>query len=369
MIRDNLEKWPIATIPDDTTDPPRFGQPIETTKDAFVIELRRFFDRVGQSPSKLDELPTIRKFDVSFKPSESSQETAVTLIQKFPQIDEHLPLVAVLAATGRNYPMSMGLGGSYVGHVTDPVYVVGSIAEPFVLEADQTITYRTTTPQGDVRDSTILLRGSRFVDIAQATADEVIQEINKQALYASGWVKSVGDNNLVAITFGGPGDPSSKGDIEITGGTAIAALGFTVGQKAQYKNSISYNRYIQSTSIDIAMEVVAEDYNTRTELMDLVWTFFTSTMNDRNYTFLGRSCFDPTIPNETYQVIIKPDPSMSGEQEVPRPGDEKDKLFVNRINISVITAQYVDKAVLIPGTNTPMYLSDVTIDDTIPQKN
>jgi hypothetical protein len=263
----------------------------------------------------------------------------------------------------------MGLGGSYVGHVTDPVYVVGSIAEPFVLEADQTITYRTTTPQGDVRDSTILLRGSRFVDIAQATADEVIQEINKQALYASGWVKSVGDNNLVAITFGGPGDPSSKGDIEITGGTAIAALGFTVGQKAQYKNSISYNRYIQSTSIDIAMEVVAEDYNTRTELMDLVWTFFTSTMNDRNYTFLGRSCFDPTIPNETYQVIIKPDPSMSGEQEVPRPGDEKDKLFVNRINISVITAQYVDKAVLIPGTNTPMYLSDVTIDDTIPQKN
>jgi hypothetical protein len=367
MIKDSLGKHLVPTVPDDTTDPPRFGQPIETTKDVFVTELRKFFNRQGQTVSKVEELPTIRKFDMSVKNTESSQETAVTLIQKFPQIDEHLPLVAVLAATGRNYPMSMGLGGSHIGQVMDPVTITGTVAEPYSLLANQTITFKTTTCFGDVRNTTITLRSSRFADITAATADEVIQEINKQALYATGWVATVNEDNYVAITYNDR--KNIKGDIEITGGTAIAALGFTIGQSALYRNSTPYNRYIQSTSIDVAIEVVAEDYNTRTELQDLVWAFFTSTMNERDYTFLGRSVFDSAIKNESYQIVLKPDPSMSGEQEVPRPGDEKDKLYVNRINISVTTMQYLDKAVLVPGTNTPMYLSDVTVDETIPQKN
>jgi hypothetical protein len=114
---------------------------------------------------------------------------------------------------------------------------------------------------------------------------------------------------------------------------------------------------------------VAEDYNVRTELTDLIWNFFTYQMNDRGYTFLGRSTFDPNIKNETYQIVLKPDPSMSGEQEVPRPGDEKDKLYVNRINVSMTTMQYMDKAVVKPGTTTPLYITDINLDESIPDKN
>jgi len=355
------------TVPDDTTDPPRFGQPVETTKDAFVVELRKFFDRAHISASRLAELPTIRKFDVSTNPNESSLETAVKLIQKFPDLDENLPLVAVLGSTGRNLPM--GISGQFMSVVADRTMVTGANTEPFALADGDTIVFKTTEKDKTEHNTTIIFRASRFANIAAATVDEIIQEIKFQALY----VKGVNTNNALSIAFGGPLTHRVTGDIEITGGStnALTELGFTIGQNAEYVNSTAYNRYHQATYIDIAIEVAAEDYNIRTELTDLVWSFFTFYMDSRDYTFLGRGSFDTTISNEIYQVIIKPDPSMAGEQEVPRPNDEKDKIFVNRINIPVTTIQYVDRAVLIPGTQTPLYLDadNLEYDDTIPEKN
>lgn len=357
---------PIPTTPDDTSDPPRFGQPIETTKDAFIIELRKFFNRANITSSRLEEIPTIRKYDVSIVAGENSLETAVKLIQKFPNIKEDLPLIAVLGANGRNLPM--GIGGQYVATVSRPSFILGANTEPFALADGQTLIYKTTSVNNDQYTSTIIFRSSRFQDITQATANEIISEIDFQALYA----KSANSSGKVLLQYGGPGNrPNILGDIEIVGGTAAIALGFTIGQNAKYKDSIPYRRYHQATYIDIAIEVVSEDSNIRTELTDLLWSFFTLYMDGRDYTFLGRSIFDYSIPNETYQVIIKPDPAMSGEQEVPRPGDEVDKIYVNRINVPVTTIQYIDRAVFIPGTTTPFYVdSDSLIyDDTIPEKN
>jgi hypothetical protein len=367
MIVDDLNKKPIQTTPDDKADPPRFAQPIETTKDAFVLELRRFFDREGQTTSKLDELPTIRKYDLSFKPNETSFETAVGLIQKFPNINEDLPLVAVIGTTGRG--MQMGIGTTFVGQVHKPAIVAGTLQEPFDLSTipSPTIMFKTIGANGDEFTSTIMLRSSRFTDLTQATAEEIVEEINFQSLYASAYFTDTGE---VVIAYGGPCN-SGNGDIEIVGGTAISTIGFTVGQKSDYTSQVPYNRYCQSTSLDVAIEIVAEDPNIRTELSDLIWNFFAFQMDDRDYMFLGRSIFNDSIPNETYQVIIKPDSSMSGEQEIPRPGDEKDKLYVNRVNVSVTTIQYVDRAVLVPGTTTPFYLTPdkLVIDGTIPPKN
>ena len=61
----------------------------------------------------------------------------------------------------------------------------------------------------------------------------------------------------------------------------------------------------------------------------------------------------------------------TGFHQVPRPGDEKDKVFVNRINFPVTTIQYVDRAVFVPGTATPLYIDadNIIRDDTIPPKN
>lgn len=363
MIIDDLNKRPLPTTPDDQSDPVRFGQPVETAKDVFTIELRRFFDRANQSSSKIEELPTVRKFDVSFTPGESSLETAVNLIQKLPNINEHLPLVAIVGATGRNLPM--GIGGTFVSNVIYPPSVVSANAEPYVLVGGSTLIY-TTTPKGDEsRQSTITFRASRFTNIATATAQEVADEINGQALYATARVES----GKVVLSYGGPFEDDVRGDIEIVGGTAASIIGFTPTQAASYRNMIPYHRYVQSTALDMALEVVAEDYNIRTELTDLVWNFFTVQMDDRDYMFLGRSAFDTNIQNESYQLVLKPEMTLSGEQEVPRPGDERDKLYVNRINISLTSFQYVDRAVVIPNSTTPLYMPMPVQDETIPFKN
>ena len=375
MIIDDLNKRPQATVPDDQTDPPKFGQPIETTKDAFVLELKKFFDRNDISSNRLKEIPTIRKFDISFKKGESSHETAVKIIRKLPDIDENLPLVAILAATGRNFPM--GISGSIVAPVSARTFITSTNAEPFVLADQETFIYRTTDSQKTVFTSIVVFRASRFVDITQATAQEIVDEINFQALYAKAFVN---DDHKIELAYGGPvtaplpngitGDIET-GDIDDNVGTAAAALGFTLGQSAEYTSTTPFNRYHQAMSLDIAIEVVSEDENIRTELTDLVWSFFTFYMDERDYMFLGRTIFDPSIPNETYQVIIKPDPSMAGESEVPRPGgDEKDKLYVNRINVPVTTLWYTDRAV-VTASGTPLYRDseDAGLDDSIPQKN
>lgn len=370
-VIDNLNKRPQPTEPDDPTDPPRFAQPIETTKDVFVAELKRFFNRNEITQSRFKEIPNIRKFDISFRKGESSHETAVKIIRKLPDISENLPLVAVLATTGRNLPM--GIGGQYVQAVAARTYVASTNQEKFALEGGQTLIYRTITPHKEVRVSTVIFRAHRFADISQATAQEVVDEINFQALYARA---SVGQGGTIILAYGGPLDGGISGDIEMgdedgNTGTAAVALGFTPGQKSEFKSTTPFNRYHQATSLDIAMEIVAEDENIRTELMDLVWAFFTFYMDERDYMFLGRSIFDPSIPNETYQVIIKPDPSMAGENEVPRPGgDERDKLYVNRMNVSVTTLWYTDRAV-VSDSGAPFYLDadGVEYDGTIPQKN
>ena len=375
-IIDNLNKRPIPTVPNDPSDPPRFAQPVETTKDAFVTELTKFFNRKDITQSRLEEIPTIRKFDISLKKSESSHETAVKIIRKLPNINENLPLVAILGATGRNLPM--GFGGQYVAPVAARTFVASSNNGPYNLNTitlpTKTLKFRTVTPNKDIRLTTIILRNSRFLNLLAATAEEIIAEINFQSLFARASVNAAGGINLA---YGGVADGGRvTGDIIIgdengDAGTAASILGFVNNQTSEYKSTTPFNRYHQATYLDIGIEVVAEDDNVRTELSDLVWSFFTFYMDDRDYMFLGRSIFDPSIPNETYQVIIKPDPSMSGENEVPRPGgDETDKLFVNRINIPVTTIQFIDRAV-VGSTGSPLYLDadSVVFDGTIPQKN
>lgn len=371
-IVDNLQKRPEPTIPNDLQDPPRFGQTVETTKDAFALELTKFFNRAEITQSRINEIPTIRKFDISLKPSESSHETAVKIIRKLPNIDENLPLVAILGATGRN--LSMGIGGPYVTSVSPRVLVSTSLQEPFVLADKQTLKFRTITPDKQERTTTIIFRDSRFADITQATAAEVIKEINFQSLFARGIVNSDGG---VDLSYGGPGDGGKVtgdiivGDVSGDAGTAATGLGFIPGQTAIYTSVTPQNRYIKASYVDIGIEIVAEDDNVRTELTDLVESFFTFYVSERDYTFLGRSTFDNTIPNETYQVIIKPDPSMAGESEVPRPGgDEKDKLYVNRLNVPVTTMLYTDRSV-ITSSGAPFYRDsdDITFDPTIPQAN
>lgn len=83
-----------ATIPTDTKDPPRFGQPQELVKDVFVEELRKFFQNSYISASRREELPTVEKYSY-FTDGNDQFTTGVEIVKKFPDIFEKLPLVAV----------------------------------------------------------------------------------------------------------------------------------------------------------------------------------------------------------------------------------------------------------------------------------
>jgi len=370
-INDPLNKGPVPTVPYNLNQPPQFSQATETVKDAFIIEIRNLLNRQYQVPNLLAQMPTVKKYDFSFNPAEKSMKTMATIIRKMPDLIEQLPVIAVLSTTGKN--RSTGIGGPYVEVVAAKTSVSTSNNTTFALADGMTLSFQTTTPTKVVNNSTITFFADKFLNIAQATPLEVANCINLFAAHANAQVNlSMG----VDLSYGGPLNKSITGDIKITGGTALTALGFTVGQQALYVNSQPYHRYLQTTELTVSMEVGAEDDNTRTELTDLLWGWLNFLMQDKQFTFFGRTLFQPTpsapIPNEVYQVVIGPDASLNGETEVPRPNDDKSKIFINRIDVPVVFMQYIDRQALVPGTTTPLYLDASKVTQnllTLPPKN
>ena len=72
-----------------------------------------------------------------------------------------------------------------------------------------------------------------------------------------------------------------------------------IGQEQQLPTS----NYYQATSIDIALEIAAEDYNIRTELTDLVWSFITFYMDSRDFNFLEEWCHRARYYQHRHKVV------------------------------------------------------------------
>jgi hypothetical protein len=337
-----------ATVPDNLDQPPKFGAITECVKDAFLLELRHFFN-TAYTQARVGELPRIDKYAVAGDVSTDPLETAVNLIRSYPDIAEDLPLIAVLATTGRNSKLC--ISGHHVALVVPDAKVVSSIDGPFVLtytNTPLTITL-TSQPDGTVagqQTSTFTLPNSMFLNIAAATLDEVISAINIQALYVQAFKDVTGPVVRLGIKAGGPSGVSFPNKITLTGGTALAALGFTVGQADQNYGAGKHAlyRHYMAADLGVEIEVVAESENVRTELTDLLYDFVSYTLADRMYTFYGRSTFDNAIADETYQIIIRDNEiSFGGEQEVPRTGDPRDKIYINRLSIPVTAIMYSDR--------------------------
>jgi hypothetical protein len=213
-----------------------------------------------------------------------------------------------------------------------------------------------------------------FSDISNATLDEVVDAINLQALYVKAYKHKVGSNYYLGIQGGGPHGTQFPNKIEIVGGTALVEVGFTLNQTNQNYGSgkVAYHRHHIVLEATISIDIISESENVRTELTDLVHNFFGYVMSDRNWSFYGRSIYDQEVVGETYQIIIKDNEiSVSGESEMPRQGDTKDKLYINRINIPCTAILYSDRlATNIDGTTTIPQLSvNIISDATIPEPN
>jgi hypothetical protein len=366
----NLQQQ-IATIPDNTTQPPRFGGITELVKDAFVLELRHYLNTSnallrGQSvdPS-VTELPRIAKYSVLVDTSTDPLETAVALIRNYPDIAEDLPLIAVLATTGKNEKLA--ISDKYIANVVAPAQVIGTTQPPYALTSGMTLEVQ-TMPDGQTPIlSTYTFNTWMFADITHATLTEVINAINLQALYVQPFINTVGSTSALGLR------PGNKGlhfpnMITVVGGTAAPILGFPVAaptlpllntipaQASQNygAGSVVMKRYHIAASLSVALEVVAESENVRTDITDLLFDFLTFVMADREFQLYGRSVFDQTILDETYQIIIKDnDITLSGEQELPRFNDPKDKIYINRINVPVLAIQYTDRIQNIVPPNKP----------------
>ncbi len=362
-----------ATVPDDLDQGPRFGAITELVKDAFVLELRHFFN-TAYTQVRAGELPRIDKYSVAVDVNTDPLETAVNLIRSYPDITEDLPLIAVLATTGRNVKMS--ISDHFTSMVINPAKVVGTIAGPYELEDNMTITLE-SQPNGIVSSlttSSFRLPEYLFVDISEATLDEVVSAINFQALYVHAYKERVSGVDYLAIRAGGSHGTQFPNKITITGGTALPILGLTASQTDQNYGTgkRAMFRHHIAADITVAIEVVAESENVRTEITDLLYDFWAYALADRKYTLYGRSTFDNTIEDETYQIIIRDNEiALSGEQETPREGDQKDTVYINRLTIPVTAFQFSDRtATNADGTITTPLVQIVTeARDDLPEPN
>jgi hypothetical protein len=131
MARDVLERRQhVPTVPRDTNDPPRFGQLVELTKDAFVEALRAFF-QTSPYAERHQEVPTIEKYAVGFGAGLDPYQTFVQIVERHPDIKERLPHIAVTAAQGTNARMTAGR--PLVAHTQLPPRVVTTVAGPYAL--------------------------------------------------------------------------------------------------------------------------------------------------------------------------------------------------------------------------------------------
>lgn len=347
-VRDRKDLQQIATVPDNLKQPVRFGGITELVKDAFVLELRHFFN-TQYNGIRTGELPRVDKYSVALDISVDPLESAVNLVRSYPDITEDLPLIAVLATTGQN--LKLGLSNKFTSVTIPAAKVVSNNSGPYALTDGMTLIV-TTQPDGvetNVKTSTYTFRSYMFTNISQATLDEVIYAINFQALYATAFRAQFGSMTTLGLRAGGVSGTSFPNKITVTGGTAMAALGFALNQADQNygPGKQAYERFHIAANLTIGLEVVTESENVRTEITDLLYDFVTFVMADRMFQFYGRSTFDETVLDETYQIIIKDSEiSLTGEQETPRLNDPRDKLYINRVNIPVTAIQYTDRIIV-----------------------
>lgn len=348
MARERFDSQYRSTVPDDLQDPPRFAQVLETTKDAFVLNMRTFFDQ-QQVPGRLQELPTVEKYETGFESPDEPFLTTVEIIQEYPDILETLPHVSVTAQGGSNRRMTVGV--PYIATVQYPPRVEGSADGPYDLSPGGLQLVLRTQPQrsGVWVEETIVFRSSRFADVSAAPVQDVVRVINERALYVQAFVTP---ENTVGIQCGGKvGGDRRPNAIEILAGTSpgvLSALGLSIGQSDNSFNAARppSHRYHMASQVQVAVDIITVDVNTRRELTDLIYSWALFWAGRDFFELQGRSWQEEGLdPEEWYHISLHQEVSVSGHREVPRPNDAKDKVHIQRVTIPCTTWQYIDRQV------------------------
>lgn len=353
MANENLaDRKYVPTQPYDSTDVPKFGQLVETAKDTFASELKSFFSyKTSDATYKISEMPNIEKFALGASTNEQNLEEVVDLIISYSDTPDRFPMVAITSASNRE--RKLGIGNNFVDHVQYPPSICGTVPGPYNLTTGWTIEI-TTWPSGyesDATTSLLTFASSIFADITNVTTQELAHAINHtQALY---YQCSVTADDCLRIETGGPCAVTTPNYIEITDGDSdcLTALGFTIGQSDSYLNvdNPPKNRYIIAGDMNINIDVVTDDINTRSELSDLVYDFFTFYMEKRRFQFIGRSYQSRNIsPEEWFHIIFQNQFNWSGELQKLRPGggEAKDYIYATRGSMPIFISDFIDRKIV-----------------------
>ncbi len=356
MSDENLEdRGYVTTEPEDSNDPSKFGQVTESTKDAFKIELEKFFSyKTADVSSKIAEVPTIQKFALGADGNEQRLEQVVQMIMAYADTPDQLPMVAITVVSSRE--RKLGIGSGFVDRVQYPPSICGTVPGPYDLTDGWTLEFKTWPSGYEVNETTSIMEVASvlFADISSpVTTQELADAINKsQALY---YHCDVTADDCLRISCGGPMAVTNPNYIEITDGDAafLSALGFTVGQSDIYTNTDNppKNRYGLAADMVVNIDVVTDDPNTRSELGDLVTNFFTFYMEKRRFQFIGRSYQSRDIdPEEWYHIIFQGQSNWTGEINTPRQGGGEgyNYIYANRCSIPVLTCDFIDRKLVTP---------------------
>ena len=363
-----------SVSPDDQHDPPRFGQILETTKDAFVLALREFFNS-DQVPGRTQELPTIEKYAAGFAAANDPFLTTVEIVQEYPDILEALPHVSVTAASAQNKRMTAG--STLIAQVQYPPRIEGTNQPTFDFStSDGTVRKLAIKTQpnrtGIWEETCILFRRERFVDWSAATMAETLRVINERMDFVQAFETPEG---TLGIQCGGPrgGDrrPNAIEVMATSDAGLLTALGMTVGQADSSFNQARapQNRYHMSSAVTINIDVLSVDPNTRREVADLIYSWATFWMERNNFELEGRTWRDEEVssPDEWYHISFHQEVSMGAHQETARLNDAKDKIHIQRVTVPVTTWMYLDRAVRKPdGSNWILQGEDIVQDPSIP---
>jgi hypothetical protein len=382
LIEDLTKRQNIPTTPDSIDLGNRLGRVSETVKDVFVWELRNYFNT--KTANRTDATPSVDKFTALLSGQAREQdpyETVVRILRQYPDLTQKMPFVGVAARGIRNNKMAFS--GKFVDAIKPrPELVAGTgvfsptpAITPIVgspaswLDGNQPIApassqYPAGSPiyglvAGDYVEFTTIIDGVTRVShivftqdllgIAPQTPRIVADIINCQALYVHASVVFVNSVATLVIVPGGPlGGGGNNYSIQRTAATANFDLFVNFPTAAAVAPSNAFpavNRYLMSYFVDIGLTIMTEDENLRTELTDLMMDYYSFVMDDRHFTYYGRSFYGDQ-QGEAYQFIIKDNEiNMGGEQEVPRQDDPTRKIYLTTIQIPVIANQYIDRAV------------------------
>jgi len=104
-------------------------------------------------------------------------------------------------------------------------------------------------------------------------------------------------------------------------------------------------REIVGGDMTVVIEISTTDTNIRSELTDIVHTFFTTYAEETEYAFLGDTNIDPFsgVPNN-YQLILKSEAVIQGETQQARPdGEAFEMIYFNRITVPILFLDYADR--------------------------